>query len=80
MLSTPLSVGATAMSVLLGGIVLMAFYESPLSPLPVPPLPQAPVGSNYFISIALHLIASLCWTPSDALLPDSAVGRDFIVA
>ena len=45
-LSSPLSIGATAMSVLLGGIVLMAFYESPLSPLPVPPLPQAPVGFN----------------------------------
>lgn len=46
MLSTPMSIGATALSVLLGGIVLMAFYESPISPLPVPPLPNPPVSIN----------------------------------
>jgi hypothetical protein len=40
----PLSALVYGASLLIGGIVLLAFYESPLSPLPVPPLPHPPVG------------------------------------
>lgn len=40
----PLSFLVYGASLLIGGIVLLAFYESPLSPLPVPPLPHPPVG------------------------------------
>lgn len=38
------SVPAYVASALLGAVALMAFYESPISPLPVPPLPEAPAG------------------------------------
>ena len=38
------SVPAYVASALLGAVALMAFYESPISPLPVPALPEPPVG------------------------------------
>lgn len=38
------SVPAYVASALLGAVALMAFYESPISPLPVPALPNPPVG------------------------------------
>ena len=38
------SVPAYVASALLGAVALMAFYESPISPLPVPALPESPVG------------------------------------
>lgn len=38
------SVPAYVASALLGAVALMAFYESPISPLPVPALPGPPVG------------------------------------
>lgn len=38
------SVPAYVASALLGAVALLAFYESPISPLPVPALPEPPVG------------------------------------
>lgn len=44
MMKSKYSVPAYVASALLGAVALMAFYESPISPLPVPPLPEAPAG------------------------------------
>lgn len=38
------SIPAYVASAVLGAVALMAFYESPISPLPVPALPEPPVG------------------------------------
>jgi len=33
-----------AASLIVGVIAMLAFYESPVSPMPIPPLPDPPVG------------------------------------
>ncbi|OTF74265.1 hypothetical protein BLA29_008387, partial [Euroglyphus maynei] len=40
----PMTSAVTAISMVIGAVALLAFYESPISPLPVPPLPDPPVG------------------------------------
>ncbi|XP_074604687.1 uncharacterized protein LOC141857990 [Brevipalpus obovatus] len=43
-LSSPMTALMYAGSLAVGAIVMLAFYESPISPLPVPSLPDPPVG------------------------------------
>lgn len=43
-LGNPLTGAVYAASLAIGVITLLAFYESPISPLPVPSLPKPPVG------------------------------------
>ncbi|KAH9529314.1 uncharacterized protein LOC124491781 [Dermatophagoides farinae] len=40
----PLTSAVAAISMVIGAVAILAFYESPISPLPVPPLPDPPVG------------------------------------
>lgn len=42
--SKPLTSAVYALSMLVGVVAMLAFYESPVSPMPVPPLPDPPVG------------------------------------
>ncbi|KAI2797859.1 hypothetical protein BLOT_015279 [Blomia tropicalis] len=40
----PVTTAVYALSMLVGVVAMLAFYESPISPMPVPPLPDPPVG------------------------------------
>ncbi|KAH9418423.1 hypothetical protein DERP_011285 [Dermatophagoides pteronyssinus] len=40
----PMTSAVAAISMVIGAVAILAFYESPISPLPVPPLPDPPVG------------------------------------
>ncbi|UXI20243.1 RNA polymerase III [Sarcoptes scabiei] len=40
----PMTAVTAAVSMVIGVVAMLAFFESPISPLPVPPLPDPPVG------------------------------------